>query len=195
MCAKHECGDFFFFLHLYKKDGAEIIFPFFQISKCVKENPFQSKIKTFQKQLVKNSPIYSPSPDFIHWKRPRENIEVFFLFLYIMVFSRKQMYNPFIDSPFGKSLSIDVFVLPVCVFPHTSVWKSPSDVSGVFAEEASQALLCSSTRSGFCPPDDGSVVIVLKLSQDCGSSAVALSCVWTYTCTQIKKHAWEKILF
>lgn len=90
---------------------------FFQIFKCVKENPFQSKIKTFQKQFVKNSPIYSPSPVFVHWKCPCENIEVvsfFFLFFFLMVYSRKQMYNPFIDSPFGKSHSVYA-MCPLCV--------------------------------------------------------------------------------
>lgn len=59
---------------------------------------------------------------------------------------------------------------------HTSVWKSPSDESGVLAEEESQFLLCSSIRS-FCSPGtmDSSGVMVLKLSQELWSSGVDLS--------------------
>lgn len=59
---------------------------------------------------------------------------------------------------------------------HTSVWKSPSDESGVLAEEESQFLLCSSIRS-FCSPGtmDSSGVMVLKLSQELCSSGVDLS--------------------
>ena len=59
---------------------------------------------------------------------------------------------------------------------HTSVWKSPSDESGVLAEDESQFLLCSSIRS-FCSPGtiDSSGVMVLKLSQELWSSGVDLS--------------------
>lgn len=62
------------------------------------------------------------------------------------------------------------------VRPHTSVWKSPSDESGVLAEEESQFLLCSSIRS-FCSPGtmDSSGVMFLKLSQELWSSGFALS--------------------
>lgn len=60
---------------------------------------------------------------------------------------------------------------------HTSVWKSPSDESGVFAEEESHVLLCNSRRS-FCSPGtiDSSGVIVLKVSQELWSSGLDLSC-------------------
>lgn len=60
--------------------------------------------------------------------------------------------------------------------PHTSVWKSPSDESGVLAEEESQFLLCSSIRS-FCSPGtmDSSGVMFLKLSQELWSSGFDLS--------------------
>ncbi|KAG7245126.1 hypothetical protein INR49_023692, partial [Caranx melampygus] len=53
----------------------------------------------------------------------------------------------------------------------SEVWKSPSDESGVLAEEESQFLLCSSIRS-FCSPGtmDSSGVMVLKLSQELWSS-------------------------
>lgn len=62
------------------------------------------------------------------------------------------------------------------VHPHTSVWKSPSDESGVLAEEESQFLLCSSIRS-FCSPGtmDSSGVMFLKLSQELWSSGFDLS--------------------
>lgn len=64
----------------------------------------------------------------------------------------------------------------VCVCLHTSVWKSPSDESGVLAEDESQFLLCSSNRS-FCSPGtmDSSGVMVLKLSHELWSSGVDLS--------------------
>lgn len=63
---------------------------------------------------------------------------------------------------------------PVCL--HTSVWKSPSDESGVLAEEESQFLLCSSMRS-FCSPGtmDSSGVMFLKLSQELWPSGFDLS--------------------
>lgn len=59
---------------------------------------------------------------------------------------------------------------------HTSVWKSPSDESGVLAEDESQFLLCSSMRS-FCSPGtmDSSGVMVLKPSQELWISGVDLS--------------------
>lgn len=59
---------------------------------------------------------------------------------------------------------------------YTSVWKSPSDESGVLAEEESQFLLCSSMRS-FCSPGtmDSSGVMFLKLSQELWPSGFDLS--------------------
>ena len=80
--------------------------------------------------------------------------------------------------------SVPYLGMRACVFSsvcasvrlHTSVWKSPSDESGVLAEEESQFLLCSSIRS-FCSPGtmDSSGVMVLKLSQELWSSGVDLS--------------------
>lgn len=65
---------------------------------------------------------------------------------------------------------------PPTVRLHTSVWKSPSDESGVLAEEESQFLLCSSMRS-FCSPGtmDSSGVMFLKLSQELWPSGFDLS--------------------
>lgn len=67
-------------------------------------------------------------------------------------------------------------LLWVCVFLHTSVWKSPSDVSGVLTEDVSQGLLRNSSLS-LCSlePHVCSGVMVLKLSQDRWSSVVDLS--------------------